>query len=762
MGDNGGVFVIEEKEIWVYEKAYLARVLSEIKNQLAMGMNAVGNYKSDAIELQKSMWENVRIAPASLFDLEDAAQINQIQMELSNKASLYKFSYEKVNHLKRMYQSPYFGRIDFLEKGETAAESIYIGLSNLSTYDTREFLVYDWRAPISSMFYDFETGPANYSCPAGVIEGEMLLKRQYKIENSGLVYMFDSSLNINDVMLQEILGKSTDNRMRTIVTSIQKEQNTVIRNSQDKILIVDGPAGSGKTSIALHRAAYLLYKYRETIQSENILIFSPNHVFEDYISHVLPELGEENIRRSTFADFFGTAFLTNQQIETVNQQMEYILTANNSDDIRFDCIQFKSSPFFLAILKKYGQFLKNGMALNFKDLIYNHSLLISADDIHQLYHNQSDRLPYANRLEKIRQRLLGLLTEYEGKRAKDALDSFVDEMSSSEQELEAEYESVKNDILQMTSFDIYSVYLNLWKDFESFVQSPDKNKIVEYLKYAAYTIREFKQGLLYYEDLAPMIYLKTVLEGEHVAAPIKHIIIDEAQDYTVIQYEIFKTVFRNCNMTILGDVNQTVNGYMNIENFDRISETLGIASKRITLTKSYRSSKELADFCKNLLDSPSQSEQLNRHGAKPKVIKVGVSSLYKRIADDIVALKNKGYKLIAVICKTASECKAVYRSISPFMDIGLISNQNEVYTGDCFVIPSYLAKGLEFDAVLVHSIEDRDYCIPEDRRLLYTVCTRALHELYLYCFDTMSGFVSSIDEKLYTIDDVTSKSAQEH
>ncbi len=736
--------MIEDKKVWAEEKAYLARVMTEIESQLDLGINATEHYKRDAIELQKSMWENARVAPTSLFDLENVAQINQIQMDLNNKASIYKFSYEKVGSLKRLYKSPYFGRIDFLEQGEKAAEKIYIGMSSLTTDDTMDMLIYDWRAPISGMFYDFETGSSSYLCPAGLIEGQMLLKRQYRIENSDIVYMFDSSLIINDSMLQEILGKSTDNRMRTIVTSIQKEQNTVIRNSQNRILIVEGPAGSGKTSIALHRAAYLLYRYRETISSENMLIFSPNHVFEDYISQVLPELGEENIRRSTFADYFGNAFAAGCQTETMNQQMEYILSSNDPDDIRLAGIRFKASPLFLAVLKRYVQYLEDGVGLTFHDLICDNSLLISAEDMIGIYKKQYDRLPFSNRLENVRQTLFGLLKEYERTRDKNGKAAGPDS--------KAEYQLLKDEILQITSFDVYSLYVSLLKDIGYFMQAADADEDEACRRIADFTLRELENGIINYEDLAPMIYLKAVLEGQNDAGSIKHIIIDEAQDYTAVQYEIFRVVFKNCNMTILGDINQTVNGYMNVGSFDVISDTFSaVDHKRIALTKSYRSSKELADFCKGLLPSPTQAEQLNRHGAKPSVTKVSSDGSYTRIADDVLDLKSKGYKLIAVICKTASQCRALHQAVSARVDIGLISNQNEVYYGDVVVIPSYLAKGLEFDAVLVSSAEDKDYHMPEDRRLLYTVCTRALHELYLYYSDDISRFISGIDERLYTI-----------
>lgn len=752
--------MITDKEIWEYEKNHLERVVNEIKIQLDQGMNAVSNFKKEAIDLQKKMWEDVKCAPTDLFDLEAPTTIWQYQASISNQARKYKSSYAKVNRLERMYHSPYFGRIDFVEDGEENAEQIYIGIHNVSRENTTEILVYDWRAPISGMFYDFEIGLCSYECPVGSINGQMLLKRQYKIENMNIIYMFDSSLSINDEMLREILGKSTDNRMKTIVTSIQREQNTVIRNSENKILIVEGPAGSGKTSIALHRAAYLLYKYRESIKSENILVFSPNHVFEDYISNVLPELGEENIQRSTFAGFFGNMLETGYRIETMNQQMEYILSGY-SDPMRLRCITFKASVQFLTILKNYIQHLENGMGMEFKNLIYNGILVASADEIYQIFRDGQSHFSYAKRLEKLRQRLFYLLEQCEEKRVEEVVEKDLqendliseEEKILTDQKVNTEFESLKDDIVQMTSFDIYQLYRELFANIESFAQPADEHEFENLRGCSIYTIRQLEQGIINYEDIAPIIFLRTALDTVSDTKAIKHVIIDEAQDYTVVHYEIIKKVFEKCKMTILGDLNQSVNGYMNIGSFDSISQVFNRKdTKSISLTKSYRSSKEIADFCKEILMSQNHLEQLNRHGSKPKVIKVDKSNLCRRLAEDIHNLKSRGHKLIAVICKTAGQCEAFHKSMHSYMDISLISNQNEIYQGGVVIIPSYLAKGLEFDAVLVNSIEDGDYSKEEERRLLYTVCTRALHELYLYYFDNMSGFIKRIGDDFYTND----------
>lgn len=745
--------MILDKETRENEKAYLERVVKEVRLQLDNGINAVENFKKQAVELQKEMWEEVKCTPTSLFDLEDPTTIWQYQSELSNQARKYKFSYEKVSRLERMLKSPYFGRIDFLEEGENSPENIYIGIHNLSTKNM-QILVYDWRAPISGMFYDFEPGPCGYECPVGLISGQMLLKRQFKIEDSNIVYMFDSSLNINDEMLQDILGKSTDNRMKTIVSSIQKEQNAVIRNIQNKVLIVDGPAGSGKTSIALHRAAYLLYKYKEHIKSENILVFSPNHVFEDYISHVLPELGEENIQRSTFSDFFMNLVDKSYKVESMNHQMEFILSCK-SDHIRLKCIRFKASLAFLDILKKYIRQIENGLSLKFENIIYDGSIIISSDEIWELFKNDYGRLLFAKRLEKLQQRLLFLVEQYEENRLftqkeqKEGSTNTEHEFKAENKKLSEELESLKTAIIQMTSFDIYNIYRELCKNLEAFADSDDIQELENLRAYSFYTIRQMEQGILKYEDIGPIIFLKTSLDTVSDTKSVKHVIIDEAQDYTAVQYEIIKKAFGHSNMTILGDVNQTVNKYMNVGSFNLISDIFKASdANTISLTKSYRSSKEIADFCKEIVVPQTRLEQLERHGSKPKLIKLDKSDLPAKLSADIAELKSKGHKLIAVICKTTAQCQALYNSISTLVDISLISNQNDIYIENVVIIPSYLAKGLEFDAVLVVSVEEEEFS-QEDRRLLYTVCTRALHELYLYYFDDISDLIKNIGRDFY-------------
>ncbi len=766
--------MITDKSILDSETTYLQNVISEIRKQLDDGINAAENFKRDAIELQRDMWEEVKCRPTDLSDLDAPAQSWQYQADIANQARKYKFSYDMVLRLQKMLSNPYFGRIDFLEDGEDKAEKIYIGINNLISEDNSNILVYDWRAPISSMFYDHETGPCSYMSPMGAIYGRMLLKRQYKIESQQIVYMFDSSLRINDEMLQEILGKSTDSRMRTIVTSIQKEQNRVIRDDRTRVLIVQGPAGSGKTSIAMHRAAYLLYRYRESIKSENILIFSPNHVFEDYISNVLPQLGEENIGRSTFIDFFKGLVGRGCHVETMNRHMEFILS-DKPDTVRLSSIKLKSSHGFSKIISNYTTYLENGKSIKFKNLVQGERLIISSDEIRRLFVDDYSYLPYIKRLKKLKQRLLYLVEPFVEAMAGDILkNQLADDISLNEKEKKitaalrskAEFEPVMIDIERMTSFDIINLYTALLKNIKSYIDpniSVDLGIDVDSIDAAAsYTMRQLESRVINYEDLAPVVLLMISLGAESDARAIKHVVIDEAQDYTAVQYEIIKRVFCHCSMTILGDLNQSINAYMNIGSFDvaaEIFDTTGVTSAAdvndaagapdtkdnsdttlITLTKSYRSTKEIAEFCNALLSSPNNSEQLERSGNKPLVIKSSTEELCSRIADDISNLKSKGHKLIAVICKTVSQCKAFYQGIREISDISLITDQNEEYHGGTVLIPSYLAKGLEFDAVIVCTADARNYSREEDRRLLYTVCTRALHELHLYYTGDLAYF----------------------
>src|SRR5690554_743784 len=357
-------------------------------------------------EIRTSLWEEHGNSTASANQLVDIAQ--QIA-ELRHSATAFGIQHRLLKQLQEAEKAPYFGRIDFHEEGLPHREALYIGIRSLIDPETGQPLVYDWRAPVSSMFYDYGLGPAQYEGPGGVYRGDISLKRQYRIRKRKLVYMFDNELTIDDEVLQEALGQHASEKMRTIVNTIQREQNKAIRNDHDDLLLVEGPAGSGKTSVALHRVAYLLYRYRDSMQSQNIVIFSPNRIFNDYISHVLPELGEENVFQTTFQDFAEPFLGWEWDIETQSTCLEKLLDAEGETrEERLETMAFKSSPDFQAILDNLVELIVCAKC-DFFDVRIGKTLVISAEEQRKLFCDNYSYLPVQKRLAKIEQRIMFLL-----------------------------------------------------------------------------------------------------------------------------------------------------------------------------------------------------------------------------------------------------------------------------------------------------------------------------------------------------------------
>lgn len=733
---------ISEAE-WRIEKEWLEKVLKEARRQLDENRALKERIKQDGIETQREMWQ----------DIGSVAKDNGLDqlvdfMQLINTMKIQKSSHEFTKKLEEKYEkillSPYFGRMDFVEDGEENAEKCYIGISNLITEDY-EFLVYDWRAPISSMYYECEIGDASYECPEGTIHGKLTLKRHYKIYNGKIEYMFDSSLKIDDEILQDILGKSTDSKMKTIVTTIQREQNRVIRNEEYKNLIVQGPAGSGKTSVALHRVAYLLYKHRDTIKPENIVIFSPNDIFNDYISNVLPELGEENMFQTTFKEYMHTSLGNSFTKESYSEMMEYILDSKNKKtwQRRINNIKFKSSVEFINILKRYVSYLEKEYS-RFTDIIINDKVIIPSKDIEELFYKDYAQLPLKRRLQKIKNRILYLIEPYE----KELVEEVSKEMNDSDSSM-SQAENMKHSaavvrnkmkdvydaIHQMTEFDLIEIYKNLFEKLELFSEGLINHSTdINFEEIKKYTLENLQAGVLYYEDHSPLLYLKGVLGDLPETSNIKHVIIDEAQDYTPLQYEIFYQLFKSANMTILGDLNQSINPYMNVGDYENIAHIFPKEDTcRIDLTKSYRSTMEIARFTSRLLNKEATHEWIERSGDKPIII--GYSDeeeINKRLVEDIEKYKEKGYKSIGIITRTVKEAKEVYNFLKDKTNVHAILKDDDEYISGTVVIPSYLAKGLEFDVALIYNAGDEHYNCEEERLLLYTACTRALHVLCIY------------------------------
>lgn len=699
------------------ETEHLERTLAVIERRLQRLQKERGKSRAELIQYRKYMWED-----AALFDRAERVQTENAALTQEKGVM------DVAVRLKRMSllsASPYFGRIDFREDAgtETGTTKVYIGLYGL-VGDDHEFLIHDWRAPVSGMFYDSEVGPASYVAPEGKITGDMLLKRQYKIENGRMVYTLDSSLAIGDEILREALARNTTEKMRQIVNSIQKEQDALIRNESRRILVVQGPAGSGKTSIAMHRAAYLLYRHRGHMAANNLLIFSPNEVFADYISNVLPELGEENIREATFEDYARSMLDKKVTFEPKSDQMEFILSRARDANyaVRAASIAFKSSTAFLDIIRNYERHLRH--ALRFEDIELNGVRLLRAETLKELYWEHCAELPIMAGITRLKDRVLSKCTYSSG---------------IVERKIERLVENV------LVDRDPVRLYRKLFSDFHKVRQlAEDADSLPENLHtICKHTAKSITSKHIPYEDVAPIILLRRLIDGEPRYANVKHLVIDEAQDYTPVHFEIIRQLFGDSSMTVLGDLSQRINPYSGLDSYDALADILGADARVVAeLTKSYRSSWEISEFARGVLPTAMVADNIRRSNRRPVVVSAeSQEQIADLMSDEIVGLQAEGMVSIAVICKTAHEASRIYSKLLADHDIRLVEADSITFHHGLVVLPVYLAKGLEFDAVIIHDASREAYGSETERKLLYIACTRALHSLTLYYAGELSPLV---------------------
>lgn len=742
-----------------YEEARLATVQTVIKQELKAKMAFFSRLKTLLQQERKDIWEDGPRLPDSF---ASAVTLTQQLSGLRNTEVSVEYNRRMITKLQRMLKSPYFARIDFRENGTPTAEKIYIGISTLLDEAGRP-LIYDWRAPVSSMFYDYELGPAEYRCEAGVISGEISRKRQYKIVDGRMVYMFDCNVKIDDEILQEILSQHSDEKMRAIVTSIQREQNRVIRNEEHPVVLVQGTAGSGKTSIALHRAAYYLYKERDQITSKNILIFSPNQLFADYISNVLPELGEEMALCTTFQDLVQPLLPPGLSVEDRHNQLEFTLTTDNSADdrLRAEKIYLQTTPEFLALIDTYQKYLTD-RGRPFSDLQFEGEMVLRKEELQALYDEYYAYLPLKKRLVQVQQRAFYLLRPITARKIKE----YAQHLAEENHQLPAAEIKARSRLAVRKKLQPVHAAIRAWSDLDPFQLYRELFHNQELLvkmaagRFPPATLNRLRQAVLktlrpdhlFYEDLAPFFYFRGKIEGFPKFPEIKHLIIDEAQDYTLFHYRIIQELFPAATLTILGDPNQTIHPQQYRSSFAEIEAVFAARNPRtFTLSKSYRSTREITAFTHELLAEPAvESVAINRPGPKPLVTKVtDPNLLFPALADRIRALSAAGFSSLAVIGKTAHECQTVYEKLKALVPIRLLTKEEKTLASGPVIIPSYLAKGLEFDTVLICDCSHAVYHTPEELPILYTVCTRALHQLFLYYTGELSPLLTRINPDLY-------------
>lgn len=662
------------------EKKYLDNCINVIKDYLSELGQELYEKEEKSQEFKKYIWDNK--ASLDPTELKSLMSDNDLEVYLMMQKGKY------FQRLFKIQNSPYFGSIIFEEENELP-KIIYLGIIHLEDKN-KNYLIYDWRAPISSLFYDYEVGECSYKAPEKIIKGNLKRKRQYKIEDGKIKHIFDNSINIDDSLLQEVLSNDGSEKMKNIVNTIQQEQNKIIRNVEDKSLIVQGIAGSGKTSVALHRIAFLLYKI-ENLSSKNVLIFSPNNVFSEYISNVLPELGEDNPSETTYANFLESCIKEYKAIETFT---EFIARYYTYKEKNIDLVKYKQSDEIIKDIEDYVLYLIKNIKFtkNIEIDIFNE---VTKEQLKELF-ERYDRFPLFTRITEISKKLSENYA-----RGKLTL-----------------ARSINKKILES---------MNIEKNYKKIYYNFYKSKFCK-IKLSDNEIRKFvNKNKINYEDAIIFSYIKGLLEGFNYNNMIKEIVVDEAQDYTLLQYKILSKIFKKSSFSILGDVNQTINPYYKYESLEQIKEVLD-KTKYLELTKTYRSSKEIIEYTNKILNLKFVSA-IRKDNNKPVLFRKE-TNLKKQLLNDINYLK-KEYKSVAIITKDDEEANEIYNLLKDDINIGKITINEEIFRKDLIVVPSYMAKGLEFDSVIVYNKINNIYK-ENEKYLYYVACSRAQHELIIY------------------------------
>ena len=667
------------------EKEYLKQIISFLKKVIGNTDASVKDHVDTLAEYKDYIWSNKDIDPH---------EIRSMRESILNHFALGESVINKHKRLTKILAIPYFGRIDFLEKKENSkVMPIYIGIHTFYDPESRATLIHDWRAPVSSMFYDHELGEAVYRSPSGEIKGVISLKRQYRIRGGKMEFMIESALTVHDDILQKELSSNVDDKMKNIVATIQREQNQIIRNEDIRTLIIQGVAGSGKTSIALHRIAYLLYTFRDSISSKDILIISPNKVFSDYISNVLPELGEETVPETSMEQILSGVLEHKYKYQTYFGLVNELLEKPSSSLI--DRIAYKASFGFISELDKFILHIENTY-FKAADVKLTKYITIPAPFIEEQY-LRFNRYPIRRRFDAMADYMLDML------KIQYAFTVTTAGRNLLKKEIRLMFAG-NNDI-------------QVYKDFFKWTNNPGMFKMR-------------KGHTLEYSDLAPLAYLHLALEGNgNQPFRVKHLLIDEMQDYSPIQYKVIQKLFP-CRKTVLGDAGQSVNPYGS-STAETIQKSL-TASEIMKLCKSYRSTFEITDFAQKIHPN-AELEPVARHGEKPQILQFGsaVEEL-SGIMGLISTYRKSGYKSLGIICKTEQQAREMADMLKSYAnDISFLSSQSSAFVQGIVIISAHMAKGLEFDEVIIPQTDERNYRSEIDKSMLYVAVTRAMHRLTL-------------------------------
>ncbi len=733
------------------EQKHLDNIMKQIKEREKSLKKSIKSAEGEARDLNSHFFDDVKLDyDGYSTSMETALSIHQQQQLLSEREHTWQHSAKQLDTVERLEKRPYFARVDFKEQGEKKPETIYIGLGSFADKDDH-FLIYDWRAPISSIYYDGKLGEVSYNSPEGKITVDMTKKRQFMIEDGKIVNMFDTNESIGDQMLLEVLSEKSSTQMKSIVTTIQQEQNKIIRNTSADLLFVQGAAGSGKTSAILQRIAYLLYRYRGNLTSSDVIMFSPNQLFNDYIKNVLPEMGEQNMVQMTYWQFVARR-LPGMNVENLFKQFE----DQNSDT---DISKLKGSVNFFNLLTRYAKHL-NKRGVIFKNIYFRDKKkpYFDKEKIKEIYYSYNENYNLANRIDATREELIKMLNRKITPEAKKAwVARTIEGMSQSElnelydrpdQEFESEAKEeaflgrkiVLKALKGVHKRILHNHFINMRAQYLSFLRAVPKMVDLakwditedDWLHHIDEVKENFKKHDIAITDVSAYLYLYDLITGRRTDYEMRYAFIDEIQDYTPFQLAYLKYNFPRAKFTMLGDLNQAI--FTKDESRSLLKQISGLFDPEKTdvvqLTKSYRSTKQLTNFTKQILRQGEKIEAFNRQGPKPVIWGRDNDEKAIDVLVDVLRDNEKRKMTTVIITKDLASAKFVHEELSKKKEpTTLIATANQRLVDGTLVIPSYLAKGLEFDAVVMWGANKENYHQLDETQLVYTITSRAMYKL---------------------------------
>ncbi|MDB6234220.1 RNA polymerase recycling motor HelD [Lactobacillus amylovorus] len=737
-----------EKEL---EQKHLDNIMEQIKEREKSLKKSIKSAEGEARELNSHFFDDVKLDyDGYSTSMETALSIHQQQQLLTEREHAWQHSAKQLDTVERLEKRPYFARVDFKENGEEKPETIYIGLGSFADKDDH-FLIYDWRAPISSIYYDGKLGKVTYNSPEGEITVDMTKKRQFMIEDGKIINMFDTNESIGDQMLLSVLSEKSSTKMKSIVTTIQREQNKIIRNTSADLLFVQGAAGSGKTSAILQRIAFLLYRYRGNLTSSDVIMFSPNQLFNDYIKNVLPEMGEQNMVQMTYWQFVARR-LPGMNVENLFKQFEDPTADTNIS-------KFKDSVNFFNLLTRYAKRL-NKRGVIFKNIYFRDKKkpYFDKDKIKEIYYSFNENYNLANRVDATREELIKILNRKITPETKKAwVAHTIEGMSQQElndlydrpdQEFESEakeeaflgrkivlaaLKGVHKRILHNHFFNMRAQYLSFLRAVPKMVDLSkwdiDED---EWMKHVEEVKNNFKSHDIAMSDVSAYLYLYDLVTGRRTDYEMRYAFIDEIQDYTPFQLAYLKYNFPRAKFTMLGDLNQAI--FTKDESRSLLKQISGLFDPEKTdvvqLTKSYRSTKELTNFTKQILRQGEKIEAFNRKGPKPVIWGRKTDEEAVAVLSNVLRDNEKHKMTTAVITKDLASAEFVHKMLADRGEKAtLIATANQRLVDGTLIIPSYLAKGLEFDAVIMWGASKENYHRVDETQLVYTITSRAMYKL---------------------------------